>query len=135
MCLAKSIRVDGEQLQIMQPSGTQMQLPMRTVQAIENENGRVRFLAWIEPTKQEYAPYANFTGAPRVGMKRLDEVTAGWTGVSECNPDPADVFGGLQKPVSGQLHMRYACGNVGRYTDMSLKILVAGKVVHEGGVG
>lgn len=131
VCLAKSIRVNGDQMWITQSSGVQMQLPMERVQAIANEQGRVRFLAWMEPTKQEYAPYASFTATPRAGVKRLDEVTVdgrAYRNVVQIRPTSTVSY---RAPVTGQLHVRFACGNAGRYTDMSLRIVVAGKVVHE----
>lgn len=126
--LAKSIRIDHEQLHMVR-SGDELTLPLELVQSIQNEAGKVRFLASLEPTHAEYVPYAAFSSETKRAPVTLDEASADgrvYRNVLQLRPKSVLSY---KAPADGAFHARYVPGNAGQYTDMSLRIRVDGKAI------
>lgn len=130
ICLAQKLHRDGEQLHIQRDAG-ELKLPLGAIVSVENSGGKVHFLARMEPKESRYAPYVQISDQQPAALKLLDEATVDgriYRGVIQVRPKTTLTYG---SDVDGKVHLRYACARPGEMTDMAVKVLVDGKVVHE----
>lgn len=130
ICLTRKLHRDGEQLHIQRDAG-ELKLPLGAIVSVENSGGKVHFLARMEPKESRYAPYVQISDQQPAALKVLDEVSLGgrlYRGVIQIRPRTTLTY---VSDVDGKVHLRYACAQPGEMTDMAIKVLVDGKVVHE----
>jgi hypothetical protein len=130
-CLASAVELSGERLRIRRGDGSDMEIPAAAVESIQNEGGVVRFIASLKPAEVRYTPYTQISEDPPAGVQRLDQVKIGdavFGDVIQLRPRASVV---VAAPFDGRLHARYACGNAGRYTDMTFKVIVGSSAVFE----
>lgn len=129
--LAKSVHTDQDEIHIVPSRGAEVPLPMQVVRSVQNEAGRVRFLVSRPPLSQEYVPYVATGAESDEGIKCLDQASVGgreYRNVLQMRPRSRVVY---KSPFDGTVHLRYACGNSGRFTDMSVRVIVAGRVISD----
>ncbi len=130
--LASAVTLEGDRLRI-ESAGRDYQrtIPAVQVMAIQNLAGRVRFWASLEPSGLNYTPYTRFSEDRPEGITTLDQVTVSnriFRKVIQIRPRTVLAY---SSPVDGKFHLRFAAGNPGKYTNMTLRIAVNGSLVQE----